>query len=139
MSALLLSSVVVLASGSAAHAQVRTPEPMPRQAEQAQWRDPRPTDPPPAVRPRGTDIRVDNAQRRLDAQRATMTRDRQHADRLRALGAPTPDRLSELATQRQQQAEARQRAGLQQERDAAARDARLREGRQPARQATPRP
>ncbi|WP_024889911.1 hypothetical protein [Luteimonas huabeiensis] len=118
-------------------AQVRAPEPTPRQAEQAQWRAP-PTVAP-AVRPAvAQDPQVRQAQQRVEAQRNAVEAQRRHADRLRALpAAATPSTQDTLSVQREQQAAQRRMQALQRERDAAQQDARVREAQRQARPLPP--
>lgn len=121
-------------------AQVRAPEPTPRQAEQAQWRNP-PAPVAPAVRPAaGQDPQLRQAQQRVDAQRNAVEAERRHADRLRTLpAAGTPSTQEALSTQRDQQAAQRRVQALQRERDAAAQDARVREAQRQAQPVPTRP
>ncbi|PJJ99152.1 hypothetical protein CO641_06005 [Lysobacteraceae bacterium NML91-0213] len=118
-------AALVLGSGawSVAQAQVRAPEPMPRQVQGT----PLQTPPPAHVRPVLTDPRVRQAQDRLDTRRRVIESDRQHEQRLQALGAAPQARESELAASRLREADARRDAALLREREAAAREARGRE------------
>ncbi|MCD9046275.1 MULTISPECIES: hypothetical protein [unclassified Luteimonas] len=110
---------------SSAGAQVRAPEPMPRQVEGTRLQTPPP--PPAHVRPALTDPRVRQAQDRLDTRRRVIESDRQHEQRLQTLGATPQARETELAASRLREADARRDAALLREREAAVREARARE------------
>lgn len=121
------AAVLILGIGawSAGAAQVRAPEPMPRQVEGARLQTPPP--PPAHVRPALTDPRVRQAQDRLDTRRRVIQSDRQHEQRLQRLGATPQVSEAELAASRLREADARRDAALLREREAAVREARARE------------
>jgi len=119
--ALLFAAGTVPAVG----AQVRAPEPMPRQVEAPVLQLPPPV--PAHVRPALGEPRVRQAQDQLDARRRVVEAERQHRQRMQTLGATPPPQQAELADARRQQADARRDAALLQERERAAREARARE------------
>lgn len=123
--AAVIVAAACLTIAPVAGAQVRSPEPMPRQVDAARVALPPPT--PAHVRPVLADPRVRQAQDRLDTRRRVTESERGHAQRMQALGATPQVQETRQASERLQQAEARREAALLRERDAAVREARARE------------
>jgi len=121
----VLALLVAAGTVHAAGAQVRAPEPMPRQVEAPVLQLPPPV--PAHVRPVMGEPRVRQAQDQLDSRRRVVEAERQHRQRMQTLGATPPPQQAELADARRQQADARRDALLLQEREKAAREARARE------------
>ncbi|WP_166815900.1 hypothetical protein [Luteimonas yindakuii] len=127
----MVTAVLLSAVASSAGAQVRAPEPMPRQVEATRLQVPPPV--PAHVRPALADPRVRQAQDRLDTRRRVLASEHQHEQRLRTIGATPRVQESELAASRLREADARSDAALLREREAALREARARELADPSR------